>query len=101
MKETMSDEKSWRTVQMFLTSMGIYEVEVNLETQETRCTCMGYAARSACAHANTVGNAARENGGVYPIKISSKATEEDAEEAQYSKEAFRNFVLKFGKVEVL
>lgn len=101
MKEIMTNEKDWRTVQMFLTGSGVFEVEVNLDTQEVRCSCQGYLVRKTCAHSNKVSSAARENGGTYPIRISSNATDEDAEVAQYSREAFRNFVLKFGKVEVM
>lgn len=101
MKEQMMSESDWRTVQMFLTTSGVYEVEINIEDYDVRCSCLGYKTRLTCAHVSAVDKAAKNNGGTYPIKISSRASEEDSEVAQVSKEAFREFVLKYGKVEVM
>lgn len=101
MKESIVSEKAWRTVQMFLTQNGVYEVEVNTETHGVRCNCALFNQRNTCAHEKHVDKSARENGGTYPVKISSRATEEEAETAQHSAEAFREFILKYGKVEVL
>lgn len=95
------NDKAWRTVQMFLTQSGVYEVEINTESHDVRCSCYNYRTRFTCAHEKYVDKYARENGGTYPVKISSRATEEEAEEAQHSPEAFRDFILKYGKVEVL
>lgn len=100
MDKVMTDN-SWRTVQLFLTPSGVFEVELNLESHDTRCNCRGWEQRGVCAHTDRVSSNTRENGGTYPIKISHRATEEDAEMAQLSKEAFREFVIKFGKIEVM
>jgi hypothetical protein len=101
MKDRIMTENAWRTVQMFLTQQGVYEVEVNTDTQRVRCNCYNFSTRKTCAHEKHVGKSSRENGGTYPVKISSRATEEEAESAQQSAQAFRNFILKYGKVEVL
>lgn len=97
----MTEPDAWRTVQMFLTQQGIFEVEVNTDSHDVRCSCQRFKNTRACAHATHVGKYAKDNGGTYPVKISARATEEEAETAQYSAEAFRDFILKYGKVEVL
>ena len=41
------------------------------------------------------------NNGNYPLEISSRATPEAAEKARESNQEFREFIIKFGKVEVI
>jgi hypothetical protein len=40
------------------------------------------------------------NNGAYPLAISDRATKEDALKAKESNLEFREFVIKFGKIEV-
>ncbi len=91
----------WRTVQMFLSSRGIFEVEIDLESDNVKCTCPGFQARNVCKHSRLVVSKARTNGGIYPLQVSSKATVSETNRANMSSESFRDFVIKYGKIEVI
>lgn len=93
--------KDWRTVQVFLSPSGVFEVEVNTDTRDIKCNCPNFDKRKTCAHEKFVDNRAKDNDGVYPVKISPKASEEEMLDAEESPEAFRTFILKYGKVEVI
>ena len=43
---------AWRTVQQFISAqgMGIFEVEVETDTKETRCTCPVFLKKDSCKH---------------------------------------------------
>jgi len=43
----------------------------------------------------------KNNSGVYPVEISNKAPEQDAAIASLDPILFREFLLKYGKIEVL
>lgn len=104
MKEfQMTDD--FRLVQVFLPQQnvsgpGIYEVSVG-DTDEFNCTCPGFSARARCKHVEFVKARIETNNGTYPLEISSRATTDDAAKAQKSSKDFREFIIKFGKVEVL
>jgi hypothetical protein len=93
--------ENWRTVQLFLSSSGVFEVEVDTDTRSIRCNCPNFEKRRTCAHEKFVDDSAKKNDGIYPVKISPKATEEEIIDAEESSEAFRNFIVKHGKVEVI
>jgi hypothetical protein len=40
------------------------------------------------------------NNGTYPLEISQKASQEEAALAQGSDEEFREFIIKYGRIEV-
>jgi hypothetical protein len=101
MSKNMKTENAWRTVQLFLSSNGVFEVEVNTDTHNVRCTCPNFDKRKTCAHEKFVDDSAKNNNGIYPVKISPKATEEEMMDAEESPEAFRQFIVKYGKVEVI
>ena len=93
-----------RLVQVFLSQTqnpgpGIYEVSSN-ESGDLFCTCPGYRARSVCKHTKFVNARIDSNKGHYPLEISSRATEEDTAKAKRSNQDFREFVIRFGKIEV-
>jgi len=93
-----------RLVQVFLSKTqtpgpGIFEVSSN-EDGVLFCTCPGYKARSSCKHTKFVSARTSTNDGHYPLEISSRATDEDVLKAKKSNDAFRDFVIKFGKIEV-
>jgi hypothetical protein len=91
----------WRTVQMFLSLSGVYEVEIDINNTVAKCSCPGFASRGSCKHVRLIMDRIDENGGTYPLKVSSKAPQGAANEANESREAFRNFVIKYGKVEAI
>ena len=101
MKDSTMAKADWRTVQFFLSARGVFEVEIDLESDDVRCTCPGYSARGACKHSRFVVARAKENNGVYPLKISSRAPTDEAKNANESQDTFREFVVKYGKIEVI
>ena len=93
-----------RLIQVFLSPTAtpgpsIYEV-TSTSTGYLTCTCSGFKGRQTCKHTRFVQARIDSNNGTYPLEISKRATEEDADKAQTSSEAFREFVIKFGKIEV-
>jgi uncharacterized Zn finger protein len=90
-----------KLVQIFLspTSPGVYEVSVD-KGKNYHCTCPGYRGRGICKHTKFVDARVKQNNGTYPLEISTRVTQEDADKAQESNESFREFLLKFGKIEV-
>lgn len=95
----------FRIVQVFLPMDGrrgpeIYEVSSN--DVVLKCTCFTFASRARCKHIDFVQARIDANGGkTYPLEISTRATQEDAIKAQTSVENFREFIIKFGRVEVI
>lgn len=78
---------------------GIFEVSLT-PTKVFICTCPGYLSRNSCKHVVFVKDKVKKNGGNYPLEISTRCTEEDADKALESPELFREFIIKFGKIEV-
>ena len=92
----------WRIVQQFISeqAIGIFEVEVNTETKETRCNCPVFEKRSFCKHTQFVNFRIRHTGH-YSIMIPNEVPEEMAMEANESPESFRDFIVKYAKIEVI
>ena len=96
-----------KLVQVFLphtqtNGSGIYEVSYSEKQNRYHCTCPGFASRSSCKHIKFVkARVESNNGHGYPLEISHRATPEDAEKALKSSKDFREFIIKFGKVEVI
>ena len=93
-----------RLVQVFLSQAhtpgpGIYEVTSD-DHGRLFCTCPGFKGRNNCKHTKFVQARIEQNNGNYPLEISKRATQEDAIKAKFSDEDFREFVIKFGKIEV-
>ena len=93
-----------RLIQVFLSPTAtpgpsIFEVTSNGDGL-LFCNCAGFKGRSTCKHTKFVKARIESNGGHYPLEISKRATEEDAEKAKKSPEAFRDFVIRFAKIEV-
>jgi hypothetical protein len=93
-----------RLVQVFLSQAqtpgpGIFEVSVD-EDGILSCTCALYVSRGLCKHTKFVTARIDDNNGNYPLEILRKATEEEAELAKASNEAYRSFIIKYGKIEV-
>lgn len=93
-----------RLVQLFLSQSqtpgpSIYEVTSD-RAGKLSCTCPGFKGRSTCKHVKFVSARIEQNNGSYPLEISSRATKEDADKAKQSDEDFRDFIIRFGKIEV-
>lgn len=102
MKETnMTD--AWRTVQLFLSSQaaGIFEVEVETEIKDIRCNCPVWKTKKSCKHSRFVRRKMDNNDGHYSIMVPYEIDDDLALAANDSPKKFREFVLRYAKVEVL
>ena len=99
----MSMESPWRTVQLFISSQaaGIFEVEVDTGTRKVRCNCPVWRKSARCKHVNFVNNKMRYNKGHYSILVPNDVSEELALTANDDPSKFRDFVVRYAKVEVL
>lgn len=90
-----------KLVQIFLghSALGVFEVSVDKE-QNYYCNCPGFKGRGTCKHTKFVDVRIKQNNGTYPLEISTKVSKEEADKASKSNESFREFILKFGKIEV-
>lgn len=91
----------WRTVQVFLSPTGVYEVQLSASAPDARCNCPTFTLRNSCKHTRYVQQRMAENDGNYAILVPDNIPEEIAEQANESAEKFREFVLKYARVEVL
>jgi len=96
--------ESMRLIQVFLSQSqspgpSIFEVSTNNDG-DLFCTCSGYKGRRNCKHTKFVQARIDSNDGSYPLEISNRATEEEAQLAKTSNEKFREFIIKYGKIEV-
>lgn len=94
-----------RLVQLFLTDNqipgpSVYEVGVNYSGKAI-CTCPSFKGRNSCKHSKFVQTRLDVNGGLYHMELTSKPTVEDAEKAKRSERDNRDFIIKFGKIEVV
>ena len=96
----MSD---WRTVQVFLSPRqpAVYEVELNIDDADARCSCPTFRARSVCRHTKAVKSRMRDSNGQYPILLHENAQTSELSDSLDDPEAFRDYVVRYGKVEVL
>jgi len=91
-----------KLLQVFLSpsqTLGIYEVTMG-EYESLKCTCATFTSKDTCKHTRFVDDRIKSNGGTYPLEISDRAKIEDADLAHTSEEAFRSFIIRFGKIEV-
>jgi hypothetical protein len=92
----------WRTVQLFLGSDGVSEVQIDSDnSSKIRCSCNAFSKTSRCKHSKFVRNQIGNNDGHYAIQVPVDISDEYAMMAMSSAESFREFILKYGKVEVI
>ena len=92
----------WRTVQLFLSDEGVHEVQLDVEdNRHIKCTCKRFKTFKKCKHTTWIENEIVEAGGHFSIQINVEVPPEEAEAAFDDAGAFRDFVLKYGKVEVI
>jgi hypothetical protein len=99
----MSMESPWRTVQLFISSQaaGVFEVEVDTGTKKVRCNCPVWKKTLKCKHVNFVNKKMQLNKGHYSKIVPSEVPEELAQQANIDPKTFRDFVVRYAKVEVL
>jgi hypothetical protein len=92
----------WRTVQVFLSGDGVFEVEVDSDnSNKARCSCPSFRAAARCKHVRHVKKQIDLNGGHYSILIPNEVSEDEAALAMKNSEMFREFVIRHAKVEVI
>jgi hypothetical protein len=93
---------AWRTVQQFISAQGagIFEVEVETDTKDVRCTCPVFSKKGSCKHIQFVNDKIKYTGH-YSIMVPNEVPEEMAVEASTDPAKFREFVVKYAKIEVL
>jgi hypothetical protein len=96
-----SNLETWRTVQLFLSTTGVYEVQLRPGDTNAKCNCPSYRVRSKCKHTAFIQQRMLENDGQYAILVPEDVPEEETSKASESAEAFRTFILKYARVEVL
>jgi hypothetical protein len=95
-------EIDWRTVQLFLDDSGVSEVEIDSEdSSKVRCDCKAFFRSARCKHTRYVRAEMLRNDGNYAIKVPMDISDEEALDAMSSSTTFREFILKYGKVEVI
>lgn len=93
---------TWRTLQLFLGDEGISEVSfATHDKRKLRCTCLGFSSIGKCKHTRFVKACLDKPEGNYAIQIPYDIPEEEADIAMETEEAWREFILKYGKVETI
>lgn len=94
-----------RLIQVFITHKsnnpgpGIFEVSTDPD-RNLSCNCPGFIVKSNCKHVALVESRISANDGKYPFDFSNKVTNVDIKKAMKTEESFREFIIKYGKVEV-
>lgn len=94
--------KDWRVVQIFLSpkGAGIFEVEMTTDAAHVRCNCPTFKSRASCRHQRWV-QARTDDSGVFPVMVLASAADVDISEHMDDPKAFREFIIKYGRIEVV
>ena len=103
------NNNEWRTIQIFipneLNKKDILEVaEVSLSAdgpENMRCTCNVFVKFSECMHVEYVAAKIRLNGGSFGLLIPNDIPDEWAYSAFTDAQSSRNFIIRYGKIEVM
>jgi hypothetical protein len=92
----------WMTVQQFISAqgVGVFEVELETKSKQTRCNCPVWNKKSTCKHTSFVNNKIK-NTGHYSINVPNSVPEEWAYEASEDPQKFREFVVNYATIEVI
>ena len=94
----------WRTVQFFLDENNgdISEVQVDVDNaKKVRCSCTNFQLSAKCKHQKFVRKLMDENNGNFTIHIPEDMDDEEALAHIADANNFREFILTYGKVEVI
>jgi len=95
-------EIDWRTIKLFLSEdFLISEVSIaDSDSKKMRCTCPQFNRGGKCKHTDWVRDRMNNGGGVFSITVPEDLDFDDIIDFD-NLEHFRDFVIKYGKVEVL
>lgn len=93
---------AWMTVQQFISAQGIgvFEVELDTDTHQTRCNCPAFSKKATCKHTSFVDKKIKMTGH-YSINVPVGVPEEWAIAASETPDKFRDFVVNYATIEVL
>jgi len=102
-------EDNRRTIQIFISNklntkneLEVSEVSMNAEsTGSIQCTCKDYKKLEICKHANYVIKKIEDNEGSFGLLIPENVPDEVAFLAFNDADSSRNFILNYGKIEVM
>jgi hypothetical protein len=102
-------ENDWRTIQLFLGKelnkkgeLVVNEVSIHAEqAKNIKCTCYGYAKLGNCVHVKFVEDKMTINNGSFGLLVPEHVSNDLAHESFLDSESARNFILNYGKIEVL
>lgn len=101
MKERVM-QNDWRTLQIFLDKDYISEVEVNsVNNNQLRCNCLSFGKVKRCSHVKFVKTRMMSNDGNYTVHIPQEVDDELVALAMTDADMFRQFIIDYGKVEVI
>ena len=87
-----------KTIQFFIGSTGVEEVKITSNNKFV-CTCDGFINRKKCKHITWIELQFEKD--TFPMQIDKATPDEAIKKARESNEAFREFLLRYGKIEVV
>jgi SWIM zinc finger len=92
-----------KPLQFFLDKSGVSTVSLGEDEKTLTCDCPTFKKKQKCKHATWVTERVDKSTGVYPVQVSKRATEDEMKAAFIggSLEVYKDFMLKYGRVEVL
>jgi hypothetical protein len=101
-KEKIDMDYEWRTVQFFISEEGVAEVELDTDDSRiVRCSCKSFMVSKKCKHSVWMLNKISNNNGNYAVQIPDYVPDDLAYDTMEDKDEWREFVIKYGKIEVL
>lgn len=97
-------EIEWRTVQFFLDEEDFIVAEVSVDSMNSKkikCDCKRFQRNARCKHTKHIQERLSKNGGVFNLTLPSEVGDEEAMDALYDTELFRELVIKYGKIETI
>ena len=102
-------EDNWRTIQIFIANelndknaLEVSEVSMHADGPSMiQCNCKDYKKLNLCKHVNYVVRKIEKNEGSFGLLVPEEVPDELAYLAFSDAESSRNFVLHYGKIEVM
>ncbi len=92
----------WRLIQVFISPRyAVFEVEMHMTDNRLRCTCPGWQRRKSCKHTEYITEHTDPSLATYATTLWRQPSVEETDSAVKSPESYRQFILTFGKIEVL
>lgn len=87
-----------KTIQFFVSINGVDEVMAD-KNSKLSCTCDGFTTRKRCKHITWCELELSQ--GTFPIQVDKATPDHAIKKAKESDEAFRDFLIRYGKIEAI